>query len=92
MPTRCQEHNENMKLYCDKCKCPVCYLCRDYGNHKGHEINLISVSAQQIQNEIRNYIQKTQSLVNGLDEYLKELNSYISTLRKNKIEKEEQID
>lgn len=39
---QCQQHKEEkLALYCFTCKAPVCYLCKEYGHHKGHNVELL---------------------------------------------------
>ncbi|XP_073248422.1 E3 ubiquitin-protein ligase TRIM9-like [Porites lutea] len=39
---QCQQHtDEKLALYCVDCKMPVCYLCKEYGKHKGHKVELL---------------------------------------------------
>lgn len=39
---QCQQHKEEkLALYCFVCKEPVCYLCKEYGTHKGHNMELL---------------------------------------------------
>ena len=39
---QCQQHKEEkLALYCFDCKVPVCYLCKEYGHHKGHQVELL---------------------------------------------------
>lgn len=39
---QCQQHKEErLALYCFDCKAPVCYLCKEYGHHKGHNVELL---------------------------------------------------
>ena len=39
---QCQQHKEEkLALYCFACNEPVCYLCKEYGNHKGHNVELL---------------------------------------------------
>ena len=38
----CQQHKEEkLALYCFDCKVPVCYLCKEYGHHKEHKVELL---------------------------------------------------
>ena len=39
---QCQLHKEEkLALYCVDCKAPVCYLCKEYGHHKEHNVELL---------------------------------------------------
>jgi hypothetical protein len=38
---RCPEHDEPLKLFCCTDKVPICLLCREFGAHKGHEVQLV---------------------------------------------------
>ena len=38
----CERHREEKPaLYCCECKTPICYKCKEHGQHKGHEIELL---------------------------------------------------
>lgn len=39
---QCQEHKqERLALYCFGCKEAVCYMCKEYGQHQGHTVELL---------------------------------------------------
>jgi hypothetical protein len=38
---KCAEHAENNSLYCLSCNILMCVLCRDYGSHKSHSVELV---------------------------------------------------
>ena len=39
---KCVEHKkEKLALYCLVCKAAVCYMCKEYGSHKGHDVELL---------------------------------------------------
>ena len=38
----CAEHKkEKLALYCVPCEAAVCYLCKECGGHRGHEVELL---------------------------------------------------
>lgn len=38
----CQEHEEEkVTLYCHECQKAVCYLCKEFGEHKKHQVELL---------------------------------------------------
>ncbi|CAN0123351.1 unnamed protein product [Lampetra fluviatilis] len=47
---RCQEHRQDLILYCEQDKSPVCTVCTIAGEHRGHEVMTIK-NAQQTKQE-----------------------------------------
>jgi hypothetical protein len=39
---KCAQHGERNVLFCLDCTNLICILCRDYGSHKGHKVDLVS--------------------------------------------------
>lgn len=38
----CQEHKEEkVALYCHECQMAVCYMCKEFGQHKKHQVELL---------------------------------------------------
>lgn len=48
----CSEHNEALKVYCHTDKCLICVYCQFYGNHVGHECELITDIANTIREDL----------------------------------------
>ncbi|CAN0208225.1 unnamed protein product [Lampetra planeri] len=47
---RCQEHRQELVLYCEQDESPVCTVCTIAGEHRGHEVMTIK-NAQQTKQE-----------------------------------------
>jgi len=47
---RCTEHDEPLKLFCIQCDKLICLLCRDYGTHKTHKIDLVTNFVTELRN------------------------------------------
>ncbi|XP_075774240.1 nuclear factor 7, brain-like isoform X1 [Pelodiscus sinensis] len=48
----CAEHEEPLKLFCSQDKGPVCVICRDLPQHRGHDFLPIKNAVQQYQDKL----------------------------------------
>lgn len=51
----------------------MCYICKDYGNHKGHKHVLIELEADTIRNSISNAVQHVKAFSGEVSEFVKKL-------------------
>ncbi|XP_068681372.1 E3 ubiquitin-protein ligase TRIM9-like [Montipora foliosa] len=74
---QCQQHKqEKLALYCFDCKEPVCYMCKEYGYHNGHAVELLEPVFRKAKEELartlgtltrKNYhVQKTLQSLEGM--------------------------
>lgn len=54
----CSTHNEALKVYCRTDKCLICIYCQFYGNHVGHECELVTDIATTIREELGSVSEK----------------------------------
>ncbi|XP_074872943.1 zinc-binding protein A33-like [Carettochelys insculpta] len=53
----CAEHEELLKLFCSQDEGPVCVICRDLPQHRGHDFLPIANAVQQYQEQLRASLQ-----------------------------------
>ncbi|CAN0122890.1 unnamed protein product [Lampetra fluviatilis] len=50
---RCREHRQELVLYCEQDKIPVCHVCPVAGDHSGHRVITVEKAQQTRQEELR---------------------------------------
>eukprot|EP01103_Thecamoeba_quadrilineata_P007365 TRINITY_DN17252_c0_g1_i1.p1 TRINITY_DN17252_c0_g1~~TRINITY_DN17252_c0_g1_i1.p1 ORF type:complete len:706 (+),score=133.96 TRINITY_DN17252_c0_g1_i1:83-2200(+) len=67
----CRLHDEPLKLFCNKCQISICQLCREFGEHRGHETLL--QTAVEANRELRGLLEKSEGYSSRLEETVREL-------------------
>lgn len=71
---KCGVHGEVMKLYCNQCSMLVCRDCVDYGEHKGHNANLLNKTAERQRTELRSLMSQACAIVTQLSSVAQQVN------------------
>lgn len=59
----CADHGEKALLYCPSDSSAICFLCRDYGKHKGHaDVLPIPDACKNIVTDLREVVAQTEDL------------------------------
>eukprot|EP00347_Sterkiella_histriomuscorum_P011410 403372566 len=88
----CEEHRERLKYYCFTDDKPLCIVCANYENHKGHFVKMITQIVeeqerlkQELQVKITKMIQEVEKNIGffktAKEAILKQKNLYIEKLR-----------
>jgi len=77
--TKCTQHNEDLKIFCLSCNEVVCYECMTFGDHKGHETDLLSRFAKVKRNELGAFLARVGNSA-------KILRSMLENVKKTQIE------
>ncbi|CAM4639072.1 unnamed protein product [Lepidochelys olivacea] len=56
----CAEHEEPLKLFCSQDEGPVCVICRDLPQHRGHDFLPIKNAVQKYQEQLKASLQPLQ--------------------------------
>ncbi|XP_019334375.1 nuclear factor 7, ovary isoform X2 [Alligator mississippiensis] len=49
----CEEHEEPLKLFCSQDEAPVCVICRDLPQHRGHDFLPVKNAVQEYQDQLK---------------------------------------
>lgn len=60
--SECKFHNEKQKLYCQDCNTPICFFCKEYGDHKNHKTDLLETASCNLRDHIASMILKAAQL------------------------------
>ncbi|CAI9729935.1 E3 ubiquitin-protein ligase TRIM9-like isoform X2 [Octopus vulgaris] len=56
--SKCQEHvDEQLSMFCQLCKVPVCYVCAQEGRHINHDVQALGVMCKTQKNELSQNLQ-----------------------------------
>lgn len=55
----------------------MCYICKDYGRHKGHNHNLLELEAEQTRARMANAVQKMKKFMEEMGETTRKLEQVI---------------
>ena len=67
----CSGHkSKRADLFCNDCKDAICLLCREYGQHADHNVDLIENSAQQLRDTLKEQVDKVNSITTMAKETL----------------------
>ena len=68
-PTKCQEHDEPMKIFCFDCNCLICHDCvlYDHREHKSDFVKKCATEAQKTLHDSLTPLQKVQANIAGAD-------------------------
>ncbi|XP_070576180.1 uncharacterized protein [Ptychodera flava] len=70
----CPEHEDELiKMYCVKCKTPVCYLCDRFGGHKGHPVAELKASYKQMKATLSNNLDQLVVKTTDVSVFIKDL-------------------
>ncbi|XP_039213130.1 zinc-binding protein A33-like isoform X2 [Crotalus tigris] len=53
----CEEHEEPLKLFCSQDEAPVCVICRDLPEHRGHDFLPIKNAVQTYQDQLKAFLE-----------------------------------
>ncbi|KAM4632508.1 uncharacterized protein O3C94_019034 [Discoglossus pictus] len=77
---KCSIHKEILKYYCTKDAVCVCLVCCAFGDHKGHQVELINEASEKKKVKLRNVLEKltskrknTEKRVQSLEEHRREV-------------------
>jgi hypothetical protein len=78
-PPSCNLHNEHFKLFCKDCTVAICWMCKEYGEHKGHNAELIANIAKDMRIAISKKIDQLGNKQERLEEFSLQLkNGFVS--------------
>merc|ERR1712166_1576243 len=60
--SECKFHIEKQKLYCQDCNTPICFFCKEYGDHKNHKTDLLETASCNLRDHIASMILKAAHL------------------------------
>eukprot|EP00475_Leptophrys_vorax_P036986 TRINITY_DN6323_c0_g1_i4.p1 TRINITY_DN6323_c0_g1~~TRINITY_DN6323_c0_g1_i4.p1 ORF type:complete len:497 (-),score=118.19 TRINITY_DN6323_c0_g1_i4:27-1517(-) len=70
---RCGQHQERLVLFCLGCSELICLLCRDYGRHKGHQVDLVDHVAADYRKTLQENVKELESIQKNLSKMSKTL-------------------
>jgi hypothetical protein len=76
---KCKVHQEPLKLFCVVDQVFICLLCRDYGEHKGHDVDLASSEMEKSKRTVSEMMVK----INALRSRFKDYDAALETAAKN---------
>ncbi|CAM5105234.1 unnamed protein product [Natator depressus] len=83
----CLEHEEPLKLFCSQDKGPICVICRDLPQHRGHDFLPIKNAVQKYQDKLKASLVPLKDNLNSVtedqgrqQENIAELESYAQDL------------
>ncbi|KAK2514054.1 hypothetical protein Q9233_015167 [Columba guinea] len=50
---RCPEHGEELRLFCESCRCPLCPLCRERAPHRQHPARPAAEAAPELRETLQ---------------------------------------
>ena len=59
----------------------MCYICKDYGRHKGHKHNLLELEAEQVRLRMGSAVQKMKKFLEEMGETTRKLEQVLSEIR-----------
>ncbi|XP_037769624.1 zinc finger protein RFP-like isoform X2 [Chelonia mydas] len=68
----CGEHQEALKLFCEKDQTPICVICRESRAHRAHTVVPIQEAAQEYKKQTETERQKIMSEFHQLRQFLEE--------------------
>lgn len=90
---KCAAHGEVMKLYCNQCSQLVCRDCSDFGEHKGHNVNLLNKVAEKQRSELRSLMSQACIIVSQLTSVAQQVSHtihYLGIEQVHNLEREEE--
>lgn len=68
----CEEHKQEINIFCFKCRLPICSICRDAA-HELHNTQSISEFASEVKKELADSVNLLQSYLPSLKDRLKDV-------------------
>ena len=62
----------------------MCYICKDYGRHKGHQNNLLELEAENVRNRMLGAVQKMKKFMEDMSETNRNLERVLIDIKGNK--------
>jgi len=59
----------------------MCYICKDYGRHKGHQHNLLELEAESVRTRMASSVQRMKKFMEEMGETTRNLEQVLSELR-----------
>jgi len=59
----------------------MCYICKDYGRHKGHKHNLLELEAEQVRARMATAVQKMKKFMEEMGDTTRKLEHVLSEIR-----------
>jgi len=59
----------------------MCYICKDYGRHKGHKHNLLELEAEQVRLRMGSAVQKMKKFLEEMGETTRKLEQVLTEIR-----------
>ena len=59
----------------------MCYICKDYGRHKGHKHNLLELEAEQVRLRMGSAVQKMKKFLEEMGETTRKLEQLLGEIR-----------
>jgi len=59
----------------------MCYICKDYGRHKGHKHNLLELEAEQVRLRMGSAVQKMKKFLEEMGETTRKLEQVLAEIR-----------
>ncbi len=77
----CSSHNgRRLELFCKDCSAMICLLCREYGPHKGHGVDLAENTASALRSALHSQVNSLNEIANGAISTLSEVEKTIGDL------------
>ena len=84
----CPYHTSHvMEFTClqDECAASplMCYICKDYGRHKGHQNNLLELEAENVRNRMLGAVHKMKKVMEDMSETNRNLERVLIDIKGN---------
>lgn len=80
--TKCYDHSEDLKFYCQDCLQPVCRDCKILSRHMNHDIEDIDIIANYMKDEIVRNRHVTCESIASLESNKRTVQNFISNIQK----------
>ncbi|EDO41245.1 predicted protein [Nematostella vectensis] len=89
---KCKDHlEEHNSMYCVVCRIPVCYVCIERGQHKGHEVKALGAMFKEQKSELGNNLNLLEENRNHLQNYINQLQESCSVIQENGLDFEASV-
>ena len=61
----------------------MCYICKDYGRHKGHQNNLLELEAENVRNRMLGAVHKMKKVMEDMSETNRNLERVLIDIKGN---------
>jgi tripartite motif-containing protein 23 len=82
----CPYHTSHvMEFTCQQLECAasplMCYICKDYGRHKGHQNNLLELEAESVRSHMSTAVQKMKKFMEEMGETNRNLEKVLGEIK-----------